>query len=125
MKSKTPPSSAPRKAYRQPKLVRYGDVRLLTRSGSAATMESMAAPTGMSSSRAYKENIVKIGQHPRGFGLYLFDYRREFQPLYGSGRRFGVMAEEIEGIVPEAVSVNERGHIVVDYGRLGIRQGSA
>jgi hypothetical protein len=67
-----------------------------------------------------KENIVRIGDHPLGIGLYLFDYRPEFRDEWGHGRQFGVMADEVETVKPEAVSVHENGFKVVDYALLGI-----
>ena len=45
------------------------------------------------SERRVKENIVRIGDHPLGFGLYLFDYRPEFRQHWGQGRQFGLMIE--------------------------------
>lgn len=60
-----------------------------------------------------------MGEHPAGFGLYLFDYKAEFSDL-GAGRQFGVMADEVEKIVPEAVTIGSNGFRAVDYALLGI-----
>ena len=68
---------------------------------------------------AMKENVARVGDHPAGFGLYLFDYKAQFR-AHGAGRQFGVMADEVEGIVPEAVSLDADGFRRVDYARLGI-----
>jgi len=67
-----------------------------------------------------KENIVRIGTHPVGIGLYLFDYKPEFQAAWGHGRQFGVMADEVEAVMPEAVSAHENGYKQVNYAMLGI-----
>ena len=75
--------------------------------------------TKMSDRRA-KARIVRIGNHPLGIGLYLFDYRAGFRDEWGHGRQFGVMADEVETVLPDAVSVHADGFKVVDYGRLGI-----
>ncbi len=80
-------------------------------------MQAMKMP----SSRAIKENIVRIGTHPLGIGLYLFDYGPEYRDRYGSGRQFGVMADEAEAVMPEAVFAHPGGYEVVDYAMLGIR----
>jgi hypothetical protein len=61
-----------------------------------------------------------VGEHPAGFGIFLFDYKAEYRDAFGHGRQFGVMADEVEGIVPEAVMVAEDGYRRVDYARLGI-----
>jgi hypothetical protein len=74
------------------------------------------------SERRVKENIVRIGDHPFGFGLYLFDYRPEHRAQWGQGRQFGVMIDEIEIVMPEAVSMHPDGYKRVDYAMLGISQ---
>lgn len=66
-----------------------------------------------------KENVLRVGEHPAGFGLYLFDYKPEFS-AFGTGRQFGVMADEVEKIVPEAVTVGSHGFRTVNYALLGI-----
>jgi len=71
------------------------------------------------SDRSLKQNIVQVGEHPIGFGLYLFDYKPEFVG-FGVGRQFGVMADEVERFVPEAVTVGAHGYRSVNYARLGI-----
>ncbi len=76
--------------------------------------------TSMPSDRAIKENIVRIDKHPLGIGLYLFDYKPEYRDEWGHGRQFGVMAQEVEVVMPEAVSVHPHGYKTVNYGMLGI-----
>ena len=66
--------------------------------------------------------MVRIGWHPLGIGLYLFDYKAEFRDEYGQGRQFGVMADEAEIVMPAAVQINESGYKAVDLGMLGIRR---
>ena len=63
----------------------------------------------MFSDRRLKSNIVKVGDDPRGFGIYEFD-------IFGERKR-GVMADEIEKIIPQAVS-EVGGYKMVDYGQL-------
>ena len=79
---------------------------------------------GGGSDRAIKENIVMIGQHPLGIGLYLFDYKAEYCDRWGAGRQFGVMADEVETVMPEAVSTHVDGYKLVDYAMLGISRGT-
>ena len=67
-----------------------------------------------------KENIVHIGTHPMGFGLYLFDYKASFKAACGHGRHFGVMADEVECVVPAAVITQASGYRAVNYALLGI-----
>ena len=97
---------------------------MLTRTGTRNALEGgmgMMTPAFMStSSRQVKENVVRIGEHPLGFGIYLFDYRAPFRNRFGRGRRFGVIAEEVARQCPEAVQYGPDGFLTVDYNRLGI-----
>jgi len=74
------------------------------------------------SERRVKENIIRIGAHPFGFGLYLYDYGPEHRAQWGYGRQFGVMIDEVEIVMPEAVSMHPDGYKRVDYTMLGISQ---
>jgi hypothetical protein len=105
--------------YAAPTLSIYGSVRQLTGSQSNVGLDVMGM-VQLISDAAYKENAVRIGEHPAGFGLYLFDYKPAFRDAFGHGRQFGVMAQEVEPIVPEAVTMGDDGYRRVDYARLGI-----
>jgi hypothetical protein len=114
--------------YRSPALVCYGKVRDLTQSGPSNAQESncgwdavptKSAPCQKSDPRA-KQNIVRIGTHPLGIGLYLFDYKLEFQAQWGYLRQFGVMADEVAAVMPEAVFEHADGYRMVDYAMLGV-----
>jgi hypothetical protein len=112
-----------RKNYTPPSLVIYGTVGRLTQGGSGSTTEQMmngSKTRKPASERCVKENIVRIGDHPLGFGLYLFDYRPEHCAQWGHGRQFGVMIDEVEIVMPEAVCMYRDGYKRVDYGMLGI-----
>ena len=123
MNRKPPAQPTNRKAYSAPRLTRYGDVRRLVNTGTGMLTETMVnQPARMPSCRSLKENIVQIGRHPSGIGLYLFDYRPALRDAFGHGRQFGVMADEVEAVMPQAVSVGPHGHKVVDYAMLGIRR---
>jgi hypothetical protein len=111
--------------YGSPILVCYGKVGELTQSGSAGSTENAPHPgtayqKPTASDPRAKENIVRIGTHPFGIGLYLFDYKPEFQAQWGYGRQFGVMADEVETVMPEAVCVHANGYKMVDYAMLGV-----
>jgi hypothetical protein len=108
-----------RRKYSEPKLKLYGSVRELTAGGGGSGGDGTVMDM-TTSDRALKENIVRVGTHPAGYGLYLFDYRSEFQDAFGHGRQFGVMADEVEKIVPEAVHLAADGYRRVDYGAIGV-----
>lgn len=113
------PTPSARKPYRRPRLQSLGKLHLQTQ-GSGGNGEDGALGMTMMSDRRAKEGIVRIGEHPIGLGLYLFDYKLEFRAAWGHGRQFGVMADEVERIMPQAVSAQADGYQVVDYGMLGI-----
>ena len=107
--------------YSAPYLTVYGSVRDLTGGTSGGASDSGGlTPKPAISDRSYKENIVEVDQHPNGFGLYLFDYKAELRDEFGHGRKFGVMADEVQKIVPGAVFVDTDGYRKVDYSLLGI-----
>jgi hypothetical protein len=112
-------AKADKAAYSAPVFRVYGSVSNLTLGGGGslgdATVKDMAP-----SDPALKENTVRIGTHPLGFGLYLFDYKQEYRGRWGTGRQFGVMADEVESVLPQAVTVHADGYKVVDHTMLGI-----
>lgn len=111
----------PGKPYKAPKLVKYGQVRSLTQVQTSGSSEGSSGSGVMKpSDRRLKERIVRIGTHPLGIGLYLFDYEASYKATHGSGRQFGVMADEVEKVMPRAVSMDAAGYQVVDYAMLGI-----
>ncbi len=110
-----------KRTYAKPEFREFGKVRRLTHgSATVGTDSGGTMNKNQQSDRGTKENFVRIGDHPLGIGLYLFDYRPEFRDRWGHGRQFGVMADEVQAVLPEAVSVHDNGHTVVDCAMLGI-----
>jgi len=109
--------------YSRPVFRVYGRLHRVTRGAGSAlvdgatTFEQMVPPP---SDRRLKQNIIKIGNHPLGFGLYLFDYKPEYRRQCGNGRHFGVMADEVEKVMPSAVVPGFGGFKAVNYGQIGI-----
>jgi hypothetical protein len=62
------------------------------------------------SDRRLKSNIVRIGTHPLGIGIYEYD-------IDGMRQR-GVMADEVETVLPDAVLTGADGYKRVNYGML-------
>jgi hypothetical protein len=62
----------------------------------------------MMSDRRLKKNIRRIAEHPLGIGVYAFDYL-DGQPA------IGVMADEVEKVLPAAVGTDSRGYKFVNY----------
>ena len=113
-----------KKAYKAPSFVCYGSVSVLTQAavtgnneGGGLNNPNMAV---MGSDIRFKENIARVGTHPFGFDLYLFDYKPEFKKVHVNGRQFGVMAQEVEVLMPDAVVTDPDGFKWVNYEMLGI-----
>jgi hypothetical protein len=64
----------------------------------------------MFSDRRLKSNVVRIGTHPLGIGVYEYDI--------GGERQRGVMADEVETVLPVAVLTRPDGYKMVNYGLL-------
>jgi hypothetical protein len=111
-----------KKHYVSPILKSYGAIHLSTQGTSTSNGDGGPNMMAMPSDRTIKENIVKIGEHPLGIGLYLFDYKMTYREQCGEGRQFGVMADEVETVMPEAVSMNANGYKQVNYTMLGINR---
>jgi len=123
--------SVQKREYAAPQLTCYGALKDLTQSGSGTTQERTKNNGSCggnlkrrpcASDRNVKQNIVRIGDHPLGIGLYLFDYKPGFRAQWGHGRQFGVMAQEVETVMPEAVCTRPDGYKMVYYGMLGIHR---
>jgi hypothetical protein len=66
------------------------------------------------SDRRLKQDIVEVGEYPNGLPAYEFAYKHD------PTRRFiGVMADDVEKFMPEAVTEVD-GYKTVDYALLGI-----
>jgi len=57
-----------------------------------------------------KSNVIKVGTHPLGVGIYEYD-------IFGHRER-GVIAQELLAIAPELVFAHSSGYLVVNYGGL-------
>ena len=62
-----------------------------------------------------KENIELVGQLPSGLNVYNFEYKPEFKALAGHGKFTGVMAQEVEKVIPDAVATMSNGYKAVNY----------
>ena len=83
----------------------------LMQAGTTIASSALSNPALWSSSdRRLKTNIVKVGDDPRGFGIYEYD-------IFGRRER-GVMAQEVEKIIPDAVMEHPSGFKMVNYGAL-------
>lgn len=66
------------------------------------------------SDRRLKQDIVRVGTHSLGIGLYEFSY------VGRTGRHTGVMAQEVLSVAPHAAILGADGFYRVDYGAIGL-----
>jgi len=78
--------------------------------GGIASLVGAAVP--FFSDRRLKSDIVRVGTHPAGVGIYSF-------VMFGV-RQVGVIAQELLGVRPDLVSVHPSGYLMVDYGGLHV-----
>ena len=65
-----------------------------------------------------KENIHKVGELPNGISIFTFSYKPAFKDEHGHGEYVGVMAQDVEKVIPDAVIQREDGYKMVDYGKV-------
>ena len=84
----------------------------IQQSGANATTSGLYGLAGAiaMSDRRLKSNIKRIGTHKLGIGIYEYD-------IFGE-RQQGVMADEAEKVMPEAVLMHPSGYKMVNYGLL-------
>lgn len=71
---------------------------------------------GAFSDERLKENIKRIGTHDLGIGIYSYNYKDGYD--LPKGTQVGVMAQELEPIMPEAVIDTPSGFKAVNYAML-------
>ena len=88
--------------------------------GEAGTAISSLGGLGAMSDIRTKENIELVGYLPNGLPVYDYDYKPEFKDheLAGHGRFRGVMAQDVEKVIPKAVMTMLNGYMAVNYGVL-------
>lgn len=107
------PTFAGTQAQGQADMSRYG----IQQAGNNATTQGLFSALGTAamfapkfSDRRLKSNIVQVGTHPLGIGIYEYD-------IFGKRER-GVMADEVATVMPEAIVPHESGYMMVNYGKL-------
>lgn len=80
--------------------------------GLGSLFGGFGSTTGATTSdRRLKSNIVRVGTHALGIGVYEYD-------IWGMRQR-GVMADEVLKVMPEAVTVQDNGYMAVYYNMIG------
>ena len=78
----------------------------------------IGANKGIFSDVSLKTNIEPVGKLPNGINLYTWDWTEKGKELAGDTPTYGVLAQEVQQIIPEAVTRGEQGYLTVDYSKL-------
>jgi hypothetical protein len=65
-----------------------------------------------------KRDVVRVGEHPLGVGIYGFKY------LWSDVEHVGVLAQEVAERAPAAVVEGPGGFLTVDYAAIGMEMSS-
>jgi hypothetical protein len=84
--------------------------RVATQNANTAGLYSLGTAAIGLSDRRLKSNIKRIGTHKLGIGIYEYDIMGKHD--------IGVMAQEVEQVMPEAIHIHPSGYMMVDYGRI-------
>ena len=107
--------------------LRYNNVtRIATTSGGAAVTGALTATGDItayySSDKRLKENIKPIEnatEKVKQLGGYEFDWKKNDDPeMIHEGHDIGVIAQEVEAVLPEIVTDRENGYKAVEYQKL-------
>ena len=65
-----------------------------------------------------KTNIEPVGKLPNGINLYTWDWNEEGKRIAGDAPTYGVIAQEVQEVAPEAVTRGDHGYLMVNYSKL-------
>jgi hypothetical protein len=95
-----------------------GSTILSSKAGGSLIDKGISAIGSLFSDIRMKEKINLIGKTLSGINLYEFEYKPEFKEIAGEGKFVGVMAQEVEKVIPEAVIETSIGYKAVDYSKI-------
>ena len=75
-------------------------------------------PWWLSSDVSLKTNIEPVGKLPNGINLYTWDWNEEGKRIAGDAPTYGVIAQEVQEVAPEAVTRGDHGYLMVNYSKL-------
>lgn len=93
------------------------------RSSGATNLLNMAGQVGgmVASDPRLKKNIIGTGEE-NGYNTYTWEWNEDANNLGLFGAAFGVMADEVKAIKPEAVT-SDGGYMKVNYEMIGVNHG--
>jgi hypothetical protein len=65
-----------------------------------------------------KDNIKRVGKLPNGLSTYTWNWTEEAKEIVGNQPSYGVIAQEVQQVLPEAVIRQSNGYLAVDYSKI-------
>jgi hypothetical protein len=65
-----------------------------------------------------KKDIKRVGKLPNGLNIYTWEWTEEAKLLVNKQPTMGVIAQEVQEVLPEAVAVHSDGYLMVDYSKV-------
>lgn len=93
-------------------IAKYQGAAQQKESGMGALVSLAGIAASFFSDRRLKTNVVRIGTHKTGIGIY------EYNIAGIKARQRGVMADEVFVVMPDAVSMHKSGWLMVNYDKL-------
>jgi len=75
---------------------------------------------GAASDIALKRDIKRVGKLPNGINVYKWSWTEEAKKIVGNQPEYGVIAQEVQEILPHAVKRGDHGYLMVNYAALGV-----
>jgi hypothetical protein len=92
-------------------------------SGGASPFSQIVGAAGtaaqLMSDKRLKTNIKQVGKLDNGIKLYTWKWTAEAKKIVNNQPEYGVLADEVQEIMPEAVSRGTDGYLRVDYAAVG------
>lgn len=82
------------------------------------TLDAIANLKKAFSDMNLKNNIKTVGKLPNGISLYTWDWTEEAQEIVGNQPTYGVIAQEVQQVIPEAVTRHSNGYLAVNYSKI-------
>lgn len=69
---------------------------------------------------ALKRDIKRVGKLPNGINVYKWSWTEEAKKIVGDQPEYGVIAQEVQEVLPHAVKRGDHGYLTVNYAALGV-----
>lgn len=69
---------------------------------------------------ALKRDIKRVGKLPNGINVYKWSWTEEAKNIVGDQPEYGVIAQEVQEVLPHAVKRGDHGYLMVNYAALGV-----